>query len=170
MRLEPYTEADFAVLEGSNTAEMTAFLGGPESPEKLADRHRRYVDNSAPGQMYVIVVEEGAKAGSIGFWEHEENGETVWETGWAILPEHQGKGIATAAIAEVAKAASAQGSHRTLHAYPGVENEASNALCRKAGFTLIEQRDFEYPKGHWMTCNDWVLELWPSSAEVFPRP
>jgi hypothetical protein len=53
MRLAPYTEADFAVLEGSNTAEMTAFLAGPE---KLADRHRGYVDNSAPGQLYVIAT------------------------------------------------------------------------------------------------------------------
>jgi hypothetical protein len=53
MRLAPYTEADFAVLEGSNTAEMTAFLGGPE---KLADRHRGYVDISAPGQLYVIAT------------------------------------------------------------------------------------------------------------------
>jgi hypothetical protein len=56
MRLAPYTEADFAVLEGSNTAEMTAPLGGPESPEKLADRHRGYVDISAPGQLYVIAT------------------------------------------------------------------------------------------------------------------
>jgi RimJ/RimL family protein N-acetyltransferase len=159
MRLEPYTAEDFGVLEASNTPEMTALLGGPESPQKLADRHRRYVENSAPGQLYVIVLDDGEKAGSIGYWEHEENGETVWETGWAVLPEYQGKGIATAAIADVAKAAAAEGLHRSLHAFPGVENAASNALCRKAGFTLIGQREFEYPKGHWMTCNDWILEL-----------
>lgn len=49
--------------------------------------------------------------------------------------------------------------HRSLHAYPGVDNAASNALCRKAGFIFQEARDFEYPKGHWMRCNDWALEL-----------
>jgi hypothetical protein len=24
---------------------------------------------------------------------------------------------------------------------------------------LLQAREFEYPKGHWMQCNDWVLEL-----------
>jgi hypothetical protein len=33
--LRPWTEDDFQVLERSNTAEMTAFLGGPETPEQL---------------------------------------------------------------------------------------------------------------------------------------
>ena len=157
--LRPWSADDFLLLERCNTAGMTAFLGGPETPEQLISRHQRYVENAFAGQMYVILTADGDPAGSIGYWEHEENGDTVWETGWAILPEHQGKGLATAAIAEVTKAAAAKGSHRTLHAYPGVDNGASNALCRKAGFTLLEAREFEYPKGHWMRCNDWSLDL-----------
>ncbi len=159
LRLADWTEDDFAVLEACNTEEMTAFLGGPESPEKLLDRHQRYLASEGPGRMFAIVLADGQKAGSIGYWEHTADGETVWETGWAIMPAHQGKGIATAAIAEVAKAAAAAGLHKTLHAYPGVDNGASNALCRKAGFTLLGPLQFEYPKGHWMTCNDWILEL-----------
>ena len=103
------------------------------------------------------------RAGLIGYWEHTEEhpggDETVWETGWAILPEFQGHGLATAAVQAVAKVASTAGSHRTLHAYPGVANASSNALCRKAGFTLLGDRDFEYPKGHWMTSNDWRVDL-----------
>ena len=59
----------------------------------------------------------------------------------------------------VAKIAAATGTHSSLHAYPGVTNAASIALCRKAGFTLLGERDFEYPKGHWMRCNDWSLDL-----------
>jgi RimJ/RimL family protein N-acetyltransferase len=47
----------------------------------------------------------------------------------------------------------------TLHGHPGVENAASEALCRKAGFTLVEPRDFEFPEGHWMRCNAWSLTL-----------
>jgi len=159
VRLVPWSVDDYRLLERCNSAEMTAHLGGPESPEQLASRQERYVANAYPGQMYVIVTAEDDAAGSIGYWEHEDAGGTVWETGWAILPEHQGKGIATAAIAEVAKTAAAEGTHRSLHAYPGVDNAASNALCRKAGFTFHEARDFEYPKGHWMRCNDWALEL-----------
>ncbi|WP_329482383.1 GNAT family N-acetyltransferase [Kribbella sp. NBC_01484] len=157
--LDPWREQDFWLLERCNTPEMTAHLGGPESPEKLHDRHRRYVENAFPGQMYVIVTDDGERAGSVGYWEHTEATETVWETGWAILPEFQGHGLATAAVHAVAKIAATTGTHSSLHAYPGVTNAASNALCRKAGFTLLGERDFEYPKGHWMRCNDWSLDL-----------
>jgi len=48
-------------------------------------------------------------------------------------------------------------SHRSIHAYPGVDNGPSNAICRKAGFTLAGAHDFEYPPGHPMRCNDWFL-------------
>ncbi|GAA1604236.1 MULTISPECIES: GNAT family N-acetyltransferase [Kribbella] len=157
--LVSWSEQDFELLERCNTPEMTAYLGGPETPEKLRDRHRKYVDNAFTGQMFVILTAAGERAGSIGYWEHAEGDETVWETGWAILPEFQGRGLATEAVHEVAKVAAASGSHRTLHAYPGVANTASNALCRKAGFTALGERDFEYPKGHWMRCNDWSLDL-----------
>ena len=49
--------------------------------------------------------------------------------------------------------------HRFVHAFPSVENLASNAICRKAGFTLLEEADFEYPKGRWMRCYDWAFDL-----------
>jgi RimJ/RimL family protein N-acetyltransferase len=169
VRLASWTEQDFRLLEQCNTPEMTAYLGGPETPEKLRDRHRKYVENAFTGQMFVIVTEDGERAGLIGYWEHSESGETVWETGWAILPEFQGRGLATAAVREVAKVAAESGSHRTLHAYPGAANTASNALCQKAGFTLLGERDFEYPKGHWMRCNDWSLDLIGITARDVPR-
>ncbi|MGZ0150630.1 GNAT family N-acetyltransferase [Kribbella sp. WER1] len=157
--LDAWGEQDFGLLERCNTPEMTAYIGGPETPGKLRDRHRRYTENAFAGQMFVIVTDEGDRAGSIGYWEHAEGDETVWETGWAILPEFQGRGLATAAVHEVARVAAAARSHRTLHAYPGVANQASNALCRRAGFTFLGERDLEYPKEHWMRCNDWSLEL-----------
>lgn len=157
--LDPWSERDFWLLERCNAPEMTAHLGGPESPEKLRNRHRRYVESAFLGQMYVIVTDDGDRAGLIGYWEHTEAADAVWETGWAILAEFQGRGLATAAVHEVAKVAAAAGRHSTLHAYPAVTNSASNALCRKAGFTLLGERDFEYPKDHWMRCNDWSLDL-----------
>jgi RimJ/RimL family protein N-acetyltransferase len=46
-----------------------------------------------------------------------------------------------------------------VHAFPSVENAASNAICRKAGFSLLREHDFEYPKGHPMRCNDWRFDL-----------
>jgi hypothetical protein len=92
VRLVPWSTEDFWLLERCNTPEMTAYLGGPETAEQLASRHDRYVANAYPGQMYTIRTLEGETAGSIGYWEHTKADESVWETGWAILPEHQGKG------------------------------------------------------------------------------
>ena len=159
VQLRRWTDDDFTLLEQCNAAEMTAYLGGPESPEALRTRQRRYVDNKGPGGMFVIVLDDGDVAGSIGYWEHSEDASAVWESGWAVLPAHQGRGIATEAIRAVTALASSERTHPTLHAYPAVENAASNALCRKAGFTLIGPRRVEYPKGHWMVCNDWTISL-----------
>jgi hypothetical protein len=39
----------------------------------------------------------------------------------------------------------------------------SNAICRKVGMRLLRASEFEYPKGHWMTCNDWVID--PPAAD-----
>jgi hypothetical protein len=45
------------------------------------------------------------------------------------------------------------------HAFPNVDNAPSNAICRKLGFELLEACEFEFPKGHFMICNDWRLDL-----------
>jgi RimJ/RimL family protein N-acetyltransferase len=44
-------------------------------------------------------------------------------------------------------------------ALTSVDHPASNAICRKAGFTLVGPYDFEFPKGSFMHCNDWRYEL-----------
>jgi RimJ/RimL family protein N-acetyltransferase len=49
--------------------------------------------------------------------------------------------------------------HAAIHAFPSIENPPSNAICRKLGFELLGETEFEYPKGHWMRCNDWRLSL-----------
>lgn len=139
---------------------MTEHLGGPESPEKLRERNDRYVaiGGSGRGAMFVIEVGPGSKpAGSIGYWEKEWLGETVWETGWSIVPEFQGRGIATRAAALAVAAARDEATHRSIHAFPSVDNPASNAVCRKAGFTLRGEYDFEYPPGNVMRCHDWFV-------------
>ena len=49
--------------------------------------------------------------------------------------------------------------YQFMHAFPSVENPASNAICRKLGFTLVEECQVEYPPGKSMTVNVWRLEL-----------
>jgi RimJ/RimL family protein N-acetyltransferase len=158
--LELWGEGDFWLLERNNTPEMTEHLGGPETAEQLADRHQRYLALGERGRIYRVVLPgTGETAGSIGFWEHEWNGAPAWETGWSVLPEFQGRGIAVAAARALIEAVRTVGAHRYLHAFPRTEHAASNAICRKAGFELIDAVTFEYPKGCWMTSNDWRVDL-----------
>jgi RimJ/RimL family protein N-acetyltransferase len=164
VRLEQWGEDDLWLVEAlMGDPEMTEHLGGPESSEKLRERQARYVRTES---MFKLVDEEtGEAVGSVGFWEKDWHGEQIYETGWMVLKAHQGRGIATEATAlvvEKAKAkakAKANGRRRYLHAFPPVANGASNAICRKLGFTLLGEVEFEFPPGHFATSNDWRLDL-----------
>jgi RimJ/RimL family protein N-acetyltransferase len=159
VHLEPWGPDDLPLVEQlMGDPAMTEFLGGPESPEKLADRQRRYAQ---PGSgMYKIVDDEtGEGVGSVGFWERDWQGETVFETGWSVIPAFQGRGIAAEATRQALELAKETGKHRFVHAYPKVENDASNAICRKLGFEFLGAHDFEYPAGNSIRCNDWRYDL-----------
>ena len=161
--LRPWSEGDLPLLERLlGNPQMTEHLGGPESSEQLRRRHLRYLGTAGTetGTMFVITVgPEELAAGSVGYWEHEWRGETVWETGWTVLPEFQGRGIATRGTILAVERATAEGRHGSIHAFPAVANGPSNAICRNVGFTLLGEADFEYPKGSYMRCNDWALDL-----------
>ena len=146
---------------------MTEHLGGPESPKRLQERLDDYQRTDQPdsGRMSVIIVgTAGDAAGSIGYWALDWRGERVWEAGWQVLPEFQGRGIATAAVGRVIAQAAAHARHRWMHAFPAVGNAPSNAVCRKTGFTNLGPCDFEYPAGHQMRCNDWTIALHPEGV------
>lgn len=160
IRLEPWDESGLELLRRQNAPEMMAHLGGPETEEKLVTRQERYIRTDGPGRMLRIVVEpEGEVAGSVGYWEREWQGELTYETGYAIVPEFQGCGLAVAALRAVVERAAEEGGHRYIHAFPHVAHAASNAVCRKAGFELVGEFEFEYPKGHFAPSNDWRVDL-----------
>jgi RimJ/RimL family protein N-acetyltransferase len=75
------------------------------------------------------------------------------------VPEFQGRGIASAAVAQAVDIARATKRRPAVHAFPSINNGPSNSICRKLDFQLFGKVQFEYPKGHWMQCNDWVLRL-----------
>jgi RimJ/RimL family protein N-acetyltransferase len=95
----------------------------------------------------------------VGYWEREWRDEPVFEIGWFVLPDAQGRGIGTAATVEPVALARAERSRRFLHAFPSVDNAPSNAICRKVGFRLLEECAFEYPAGTFMQVNDWAIDL-----------
>ena len=163
IRLEPWGEDDLPLLRKTlGDPEMTQHLGGPESEEKLVERQRRFegLAESGTGHMFKIVDEAtGEAAGSVGYWQRDWSGEEIYEIGWMVIPEFQGRGIAAAATAQAIEHARAGRGRRRIHAFPSVENDPSNAICRKLGFELVEEIEFEYPPGSTMRCNDWRLDL-----------
>jgi RimJ/RimL family protein N-acetyltransferase len=159
--LEPWGSGDLPLLERlMGDPHMTEHLGGPESPDKLRERQGRYEEGTEDNRMFKIVeVASGAGVGSVGFWTKEWRDEQVYEIGWMVVPEFQGRGIAAAATAQAIEHAKSEERHPFLHAFPNLDNAPSNAICRKLGFELLEACEFEFPKGHFMTCNDWRLDL-----------
>ncbi|GAA0687714.1 GNAT family N-acetyltransferase [Kitasatospora atroaurantiaca] len=162
VRIEPWADHALDLLRRLNAPEMTEHLGGPETEEQILARHQRYlaIAGSGTGRMFrVVLLPEREEVGSVGYWERVWRGETVYETGWGVLPQFQGRGIAAAAVAAAVRCAAAEGKHRYLHAFPSLDNPPSNAICRKAGFSFLSECDFEYPPGTSMRCNDWRLDL-----------
>lgn len=162
VHLEPWNDADLALLRRVNTPEMKTHVGGPESEERLLVRHARYLDfvPSGLGCMYRIVLLPGGESvGTVGYGTRTWEGRTVHEMGWNVLPPFQGRGIAVAAARSAVAAARREARHRYLHAFPSVDHPASNAVCAKAGFTLVGETDFEFPPGSLMRSNDWRVDL-----------
>ena len=159
--IEPWGKDDLPLLERlMGDPRITEHLGGPETPEKIRERQGRYERAEAGDRMFKIVdVASGGAVGSVGYWDKEWHDKNVYEVGWMVLPEFQGRGIAVAATAQAIELAHQDGKHAWMHAFPNVENAPSNAICRKLGFTLLGEQEFEYPKGHLMLCNDWQLDL-----------
>jgi RimJ/RimL family protein N-acetyltransferase len=162
VELVPYADADehFALIEELETdPEVMRELGGAMPAEEMPRIHRRRVATVAAGDWYFVIVEEpgGPAIGTIGVWEKELDGATVHETGWMVLPAHQGRGIASAALAVLIERARADERYPSIHAFPPVTNAPSNALCRKFGFELVAERDFVYA-GRTLRCNHWALD------------
>jgi len=159
--LRPWAEDDLALLEKLlGDPDMMVHLGGPESSEQILKRHQRYLRLPETDHMFKIVWGPNSEAaGSIGFWEKTWHDQLVYETGWSILPAYQGRGIATKAAEVVIEQARLEHRHQFMHAFPSVSNPASNAICRKVGFSLIEECQVEYPPGNFLIVNDWRFDL-----------
>lgn len=159
MTLQPWGDGDLPLLQRlMGDARMTEHLGGPENPDQLRERQRRY-ERLAGGDRMFKIVEDGRGVGSVGFWTRTWHDQQVYEVGWMVAPEFQGRGIAAAATGQAVELAEHAAEHRFMHAFPNVDNAPSNTICRRLGFELIGACEFEFPKGHFMMCNDWCLDL-----------
>ena len=138
-----------------------AELGGPLRRTGLAHKFRSIVDGVRSGENWfqgIVPEGEDHAVGTVCVWEHGSDGETIAEIGWMVLPEYQGRGLASAAVAAVLRRARAEGRWGVIHAYPGETNGASNAICRKNGFERLELVEYEY-QGRPMRGYHWRIDL-----------
>jgi RimJ/RimL family protein N-acetyltransferase len=163
LTLRPWSEEDLPLLEKLlGDPAMMEHLGGPETPEQILRRHQRYLRLPESGTDHMFKIVWGANSesvGSVGYWKKTWRDQVIYETGWLILPDYQGQGIATKGTAAMIEHARQEPKYRFMHAFPSVANGASNSICRKLGFTLVEECQVEYPPGHPMTINDWRFDL-----------
>jgi RimJ/RimL family protein N-acetyltransferase len=161
--LHPWSEEDLPlILELMSDPNVMAHLGGTETTEQIERRNKRYAHLSEDGidQMFKVVLASNAEpVGKIGYWKKNWRDQLVYEMGWMVLPAFQGRGLATKAGEAVVKILRKEKRFPYIHAFPSVANPASNAICRKLGFSLLEECQFEYPPGHTMLVNDWQLDL-----------
>jgi RimJ/RimL family protein N-acetyltransferase len=143
-----------------NTPEQKVHLGGPETEDKLRERHVRYLTYHRPAEVEMLRIEaHGEIVGSIGYWEVDRHGQPAYETGWEILVANHGRGLGTAAARMLIDRLRRVARHRHLFAFPLPENAGSNGICRKLGFELTGVESAEYPKGVWAHHNVWRLAL-----------
>ena len=161
--LQPWSEEDLPLIHTlMSDPDVMAHLGGPETSEQIQRRNKRYAHLSEDGidHMFKIVLVSTSEAvGKIGYWKKNWRDQLVYEMGWMVLPAYHGRGIATQAGQAVVTMLREEKRFPSIHAFPSVSNPASNAICRKLGFTLLEECQFEYPPGHTMMVNDWQLDL-----------
>jgi RimJ/RimL family protein N-acetyltransferase len=162
MELEAWDERGLDLERRANTPQMKEHLGGVEPEDRLVARHERILayERAGRGRMFLITVASPPRvAGSVGYWQREWHGETVWEIGWQVLPEFQGLGLAATATTAALRRAAEQDGPRWVFAYPKATNGASNAVCRRVGFQLLGEDEFEYPPGTRIRCNVWRYDL-----------
>ena len=160
IHLRLWTKNDLQLMERLlGDSAMMEYVGGPETPEQIRKRLERYCSETETRMFVIVFKPENLGIGSIGYWEREWQGQMVWESGWRVLPEYQGKGIATRALELAMERARSEHKYRFVHAFPSIANAPSNAICKKMGFVLQDEVDFEYPPGRFMRSNDWQLDL-----------
>ncbi len=162
MRLVPITAGDEGLTVRLECDPLVMLhIGGPRPEADARAAHKRRLDLMGKGEarMYKIVADGSAEAlGTVGIWKIADKGPGAYEMGWLVLPQHQGRGVATEAARLVLSQARSDPEVHHVHAFPVVTNAASNAIARKIGMENQGEFDNESFAGV-LRCNDWRIDL-----------
>lgn len=134
--LEALAEGDdvFTARFGIPVAE--GWIGFPESLPYVLEGLRATPDGDQWGNHLFFDTTDGAVVGFGGYKGPPADGEV--EVGYAIAPERQGRGLATAVVAILVERARSAGVP-LISAHTLAEENASVAVLRRSGFTRTEE-------------------------------
>lgn len=137
------------------------YLGGARPEADIRRAHSTSLEEWRRDECWPMkVVPDGqdAPVGAVTIFPSSHGAERFYEIGWMTVPELQGRGIASEAVRLILEDARRRRRFGVLHAFPPVANPASNRLCEKHGFALVEECDAVF-SGRTLHCNHWRLEL-----------
>ena len=162
MRLELMTDEDVELRVRMETDPgLMSELGGPRPRVDIERAHAKSLLLAAEGECWPMkIIPDGSEvpAGNVDIFRSSHDGEDIYEIGWMILPEFQGRGLASRAVHEMLERARNERKFGRLHAFPGVTNGPSNRICEKNGFTKVGELDVEFA-GRPLRCNHWSIDL-----------
>lgn len=135
---------------------MMTELGGPQPRDRIPDQLHRDLETVREDTAWIkMIIPDGAAqvAGTVTLYGRDG----ISEIGWMVLPEFQGRGLASAAVRAVLDLASADGRWGPIHAFPSTTNAASNAICRSGGFSLVGEEAKTFA-GRPFRVNHWVFD------------
>ncbi len=167
MKLQSISTNDLLLYESFYcNPDMMKHLGNPWHKERMPQKLQRDVETVESGRAWIFKIipdeDSGAAAGTVCIWEHTWNDESINEIGWMVLPQFQRRGLATQAVLAILDKARTEQRWNVIHAFPATANVASNAICRKTGFSKMEECDLEW-SGSILHCTHWRTDLLPST-------
>ncbi len=113
---------------------------GDEFCDQFTDRHSALLaeQEAGGGAFYVLVDEDGSVLGRFNLYDINDG---TAEIGYRVAQHVAGRGVATVAVRELCRLASARDGLRGLRAATARENVASQKVLTKAGFVSVGPAD-----------------------------
>ena len=151
LRIQPYQPADFDIYVAMwSDPVVTRFIGGtPFTREQSWTRFLRHAGMWRVlgfGSFAIWDKATGRHLGEAGFHDMlrdiTPSIEGTMETGWALLPEAHGKGIASEAVGAVLAWADAHCAGKRITCFIDTGNPASIRIAEKHGFREYARTDY----------------------------